>query len=143
MPWRFLALLLTLPYPIACSTDYVGQEYPPVVDADEVETVIALPAGTRVIGTVTGSCVSSRSDSDELLDVLVDPPCSVSVVEQRMARKSAKKGGELLVHLECDEYEDVSQEFETVDDELVLVTTVTTTLDCTADVARSWEHDRA
>jgi hypothetical protein len=143
MRWKLLVLALVFPCAAACSdADYVGEEYPRVVEADEVRTVLALPAGTRIIGAVAGSCTSERSDHDALLAEFVDPDCSVEVVERRLARKAAQKGGEYLVRLECDEDKYVERELEEVDNHRVLVTIVTTTVDCVARVARSWCHER-
>ena len=130
--WSELSWSLVL-FVAACATDYEGEKYPRVADADEIEIVDVMPTGYRVIGTVSSSCDKDENDEEE-------PLCSFAQVERRMRRKAAQNGGELLVEFRCEtrdsEYTYWSEQAHG------MVTSVATAYDCTAQVARAWEHDR-
>ena len=132
--WTAIAAALVL---TACTSNYEGESYPQVVTTRQVQVVSAVPSDARIIGTVFEHDEDTVEDGS-LIDAL---SCNERQMKRRLKRTAAQEGGEFLVGLHCDSYEeDAGDEWDPVEEEWVSYTYCE--LYCEAEVARRWEHDR-
>lgn len=127
-----LGLVLT-----ACSSNYEGETFPQVVTTREIRVVDAVPSGARIIGTVFEHDEATVEDG-ALIDAF---SCNERQMQRRLRRTAAQEGGEFLVGLHCESYEeDAGSEWDPIEEEWLYYTYCE--LYCEADVARRWSHDR-
>jgi len=124
-----------------CRSDYDGESFPPVVEADEVELVDAVPEGARVIGFVSDS-EDNTLDGSSLVERALYCDVEDRLIRQ-MKRTVADEGGEFLVEIFCEATEDEDRSAIHDDPETSRVeTSLYCETYCEADVARRWVHDR-
>lgn len=132
--WPLIAAGLVL---AACSSNYEGETYPQVVRTREVRVVDEVPSDARIIGRVFERDETTVEDGS-LIDAF---SCNERQMRRRLKRTAAQEGGEFLVGLHCESYEeDAGEEWDPVDEEWDSYTYCE--LYCAADVARRWVHDQ-
>lgn len=125
--WLILALLVA-----GCSSEYEGERYPQVVDWEDIEVVEDVPGDAREIGVVS-EYEESNIDGTSFVEYALWCNLEDRLV-RRMKRAAAREGGEFLVDVQCETYEEEDLSFGESD--LYCETR------CEAGVARRWEHDR-
>lgn len=121
----------------ACSSNYEGESFPQVVTTRQVQVVNEVPSDARIIGTVFELDEDTVEDGS-LIDAL---SCNERQMKRRLKRTAAQEGGEFLVGLHCDGYEEsAGEEWDPVEEEWTSYTYCE--LYCEAEVARRWSHDR-
>ena len=135
--WHVILGGLTL---TACGSDYDGESFPRVAEQDDIEVVSTVPEGARIIGTV------SDLDSAETDGGFTEYALWCNVEDRlirQMKRTAAREGGEYLVNVVCEtfEEEDTSPIYDDPDTRRIETWLYCETY-CEADVARRWVHDR-
>lgn len=132
--WTAVAAGLVL---MGCSSNYEGETYPQVVTTRQVQVVEQVPSDARIIGTVF-ELDEATVDDGALIDAF---RCNERQMKRRLKRTAAQEGGEFLVGLYCESYEEgAGSEYDPVEDEWTSYTYCE--LYCEAEVARRWSHDR-
>lgn len=139
---RLRWIVLSALFLVGCRSDYEGESFPSVVEADEVMEVDAVPSDARVIGFVSDS-EENTIDGSRLVERALSCDVEDRLVRQ-MKRTAAGEGGEFLVGLYCEttEEEDTSSIHDDPDTSRVETSLYCETY-CEADVARLWIHDRS
>lgn len=120
----------------ACTSNFEGESFPQVVTTRQIEVVSEVPSDARVIGVVFEHEEEAVEDG-----TLADSfHCNERQMKRRLKRTAAQEGGEFLVGLRCDSYqESAGDEWDPVEKEWKSYTYCE--LSCEADVARRWKHD--
>ena len=129
MRWRWLLVGFLFG---GCSSDYEGDRYPQVVDWHDVQVVDEVPSDARVIG-VASEYEESNVDGTSVVEYSLWCNLDDRLI-RRMKRAAAREGGEFLVDVQCETYE----EEETYADGSDLYCETW----CEGSVARRWQHDR-
>lgn len=138
---RLRWIVLSALFLAGCSSDYEGESFPTVVDANDVESVESVPDDARVIGFVSDDEESTIDGSSLIEQALY---CNVeNRLIRQMKRTASDQGGEFLVNLVCETEEEednsaIHDDPETSEVEFELYCWTY----CEADVARRWIHDR-
>ncbi|MGH1343553.1 MAG: hypothetical protein ACRBN8_18495 [Nannocystales bacterium] len=138
---RLGSIILSALFLAGCRSDYEGESFPPVVEADEVESVDAVPDDARIIGFVSDS-EDSTLDGSSLVERALYCNVEDRLIRQ-MRRTVADEGGEFLVGVYCETTEDEDRSAIHDDPDTSRVeTSLYCETYCEADVARRWIHDR-
>jgi hypothetical protein len=137
---RTLALVAALSSLATACSDFDGESFDPVVEADEVQVEDELPEGYRWIGGVDADA-EHTVDGNSIVEV--ELWCEVDArLLRRMKRVAARNGGELLFDVVC-EHDRILDDSVFADDPSTwrVETVLTCSTWCTAEVARRSDRD--